>query len=75
MIRESRSGAILWNKERTIAKNQNTFAKRQREMDKKAKSEAKRLRRNKRKQGLEETPPPQAERETPAEGDVPDHAD
>lgn len=31
----------------TIAKNQNTFAKRQREMEKKAKAEAKRIRRDK----------------------------
>ncbi|MCH8830418.1 MAG: hypothetical protein IID45_12655 [Planctomycetes bacterium] len=35
----------------TIARNQNTFAKRQREMEKKAKAEAKRIRRIKRKQG------------------------
>ncbi|WP_339735358.1 hypothetical protein [uncultured Gimesia sp.] len=35
----------------TIAKNQNTFAKRQREADKKAKAEAKRIRRNKLKEG------------------------
>ncbi len=35
----------------SIAKNQNTFAKRQREMNKKAKAEAKRNRRHQRKQG------------------------
>jgi hypothetical protein len=35
----------------TIARNQNTYAKRQREMEKKAKAEAKRVRRIKRKQG------------------------
>jgi hypothetical protein len=45
-------------KERPIAKNQNTFAKRKREMDKKLKAEAKRIRRHKRKLGLEEIPPP-----------------
>jgi septal ring factor EnvC (AmiA/AmiB activator) len=33
-----------------IAKNQNTFAKRQREMEKKAKAEAKRQRRDERKE-------------------------
>jgi hypothetical protein len=33
----------------TIAKDQNTYAKRKREMDKKAKAEAKRARRNQRK--------------------------
>ncbi len=43
--------------ERLIAKNQNTFAKRKREMEKKEKAEAKRIRRTKRKLGLEENPP------------------
>ena len=37
-----------------IARNRNTFAKRQREMEKKAKAEAKRQRRIRRKQGLED---------------------
>lgn len=40
-------------KEIVIAKNQNTYAKRQREMEKKAKAEAKRARRLKEKQAEE----------------------
>ncbi len=50
-------------KERTIAKNQNTFAKRQREMEKKAKAEAKRARKLQRKQGGGDdvAPEPQAD--------------
>jgi hypothetical protein len=47
-IHESRSGII--------AKNQNTFAKRQREMEKKAKQEAKRQRRLERKQSSDSPP-------------------
>ena len=39
----------------TIAKNRNTFEKHRREMDKKAKAEAKRLRRNERKQAVGES--------------------
>ena len=38
-----------------MVKNQNTLAKRKREMEKKAKAEAKRLRRIQRKQAAEET--------------------
>lgn len=41
-----------------IAKNQNTFAKRQREMEKKAKAEAKRIRRTQRKQDSDAGIPP-----------------
>jgi hypothetical protein len=43
----------------TIAKNQNTYAKRRREMDKKAKAEAKRTSRSKRKQGGDASNPPE----------------
>ena len=52
----------------TIAKNQNTYAKKKREMEKKAKAEAKRIRRIKRKQGGAAANPPKApdvEPETP----------
>ena len=49
------SGSTLRTRRVSIAKNQNTFAKRKREMDKKAKAEAKRLRRIKRKQRDEES--------------------
>jgi hypothetical protein len=55
-----------------IAKNQNTYAKRQREMEKKAKAEAKRKRRISRKQeGVESIPSetPDIEPETPDESD------
>ncbi|MCA9074508.1 MAG: hypothetical protein KDA93_05710 [Planctomycetaceae bacterium] len=46
-----------------MAKNQNTFAKRQREMEKKAKAEAKRARKLLRKQdgGNDNAPEPQAD--------------
>ncbi len=67
-----------------MAKNQNTYAKRQREMEKKAKAEAKRIRRTQRKQGLDpseitgyesrfkkfETPDADAE-ESNADGETP----
>jgi len=44
--------------EQIIAKNQNTFAKQKREVDKRLKAEAKKLRRTKRKQERSENPPP-----------------
>ncbi len=63
----------------TIGKNQNTYAKLQREIAKKEKAEAKRARRNKLKQGSNASDPPAAanveeiirddERETPDEAD------
>jgi hypothetical protein len=56
----------------TIAKNQNTFAKRQREMEKKAKAEGKRARRTARKQEADAGVPSQApnvDPETPEEAD------
>lgn len=50
--------ALSFVMEPVIAKNQNTFAKQKREMDKKLKAEAKRLRKIKRKEGRPEDPPP-----------------
>jgi hypothetical protein len=44
----------------TIAQNQNTYEKRKREMDKKAKAEAKRARRTQRKQGIDTSEGPQS---------------
>jgi hypothetical protein len=52
----------------TIAKNQNTYAKRQREADKKRKAEAKRARRSERKHGgaaSDQPETPDLEPETP----------
>ena len=46
---------IQTSEDGAITKNRNTHAKRMREMDKKAKQEAKRSRRNNRKQGGDET--------------------
>jgi hypothetical protein len=43
-----------------IARQQNTFAKRQREVAKKAKAEAKRVRRNERKNAPETQAPPES---------------
>jgi hypothetical protein len=66
--------AVL-SKERPIAKNQNTFAKRQREMEKRAKAEAKRTRKIRRKQGLEEAPeyqPPDRDASDDADGPTDD---
>ncbi len=59
VIRRSSFTAAPYLRRATIARNQNTYAKRQREADKKAKAEAKRTRRLKRKEGggLDETSP------------------
>jgi hypothetical protein len=47
-----------------MVKNQNAFAKRQREMEKKAKAETKRLRRSKRKLASDEDSPDAVEKAT-----------
>ncbi|WP_417384255.1 hypothetical protein [Gimesia sp.] len=59
----SQPKTLIFFRRDIIAKNQNTFAKRQREADKKAKAEAKRVRRNNIKQGIEVRPPYQQDRE------------
>ncbi len=54
-----------------IARNQNTYAKRQREMDKKAKAEAKRARRSKLKEGADASNPPEMSDIEPVTPDEP----
>ncbi len=53
-----------------MAKNQHTFAKRQREMDKKRKAEEKRTKRREKKEGIDATDDPSAQGET-TEGESP----
>jgi hypothetical protein len=50
VCRDSVESVGLYSRTETIAKNQNTYAKRQREMEKKVKADAKRARRLSRKQ-------------------------
>jgi hypothetical protein len=50
VCRDSVKSVGLYSRTETIAKNQNTYAKRQREMEKKVKADAKRARRVSRKQ-------------------------
>lgn len=56
-----------------IARNQNTFAKRQREMEKKEKAEAKQVRRNQRKEAAPESGASQSQGGAPIEASPIEH--